>query len=352
MSNNILTTKANNPTTAIFGVKMDGKPYVEDISSGPHWLVAGTTGSGKSVSVNGMLISCLYHATPDELQIFAIDPKKVEFGMYAGLPFLPVDPITTMGDAYGLLAYLVLEMDARYAELEKYGFKNIDTYNEWVVNNPKEVEKLNNQIRKDNSKLEKGTKEYQELYQREIERMKFVICVIDEYAELTEDPNSQGCDELIQSLAQKARASGIHLIVATQRPSADVMSPTIRSNIPSRIGLRVSDTSSSNIILGEVPEGMLTADQLKGKGDSIVKDASGEFTRVQAHFISEEETKSLFDYLKDKYERTPFIDYKQIVIDDITGRVQVEWEEDYDENTPWEDKHVKKARRRRGGFGR
>ena len=97
---------------------------------------------------------------------------------------------------------------------------------------------------------------------------------------------------------------------------------------------------------------MLTADQLKGKGDSIVKDASGEFTRVQAHFISEEETKSLFDYLKDKYERTPFIDYKQIVIDDITGRVQVEWEEDYDEDTPWEDKHVKKARRRRGGFGR
>lgn len=339
---NNLITKAKDPTTAIFGVDMNGEPYVEEISSGPHWLVAGTTGSGKSVSVNAMLISVMYHATPEELELFAIDPKKVEFANYEGLPYLPVDPITNMGDAYGLLAYLVLEMEEKYRQLERLGFKNIHTFNEWVINNPEEVAEKNKEFDALNANLRDDEMPY-----RKVEKMKFTICVIDEFAELMTDPNSKGCEDLIISLAQKARAAGIHLIVATQRPSAEVMPPLIRSNIPSRLGLRVGSPSDSGIILGEVPEGYITADKLNGKGDTIVKDASGKFTRIQAPFFDETTTNIIFEYLRNKFDRVPFVDYKAITVNDKTGRVEVEWVEDYDDDVPWEKRRVKKAARRR-----
>lgn len=231
--------------------------------------------SGKSVYVNSLLISAMSHATPDELKIFAIDPKKVEFSKYIDLPYCPINPVTDMRDAYGLLAFAVWEMERRYKIIQAAGVKQLSEYNDFYDKDP------NGEIAK------------------KYGRMPYLIFVIDEYAELQSiSPNTE---TLCKSLAQKGRASGIILLLATQRPSADVISTTLRSNFPSRICLKVDNSTSSQIVLGDGVDRAYDGSKLKGYGDSFVLDQRGNCERVQGIYISNEEIDAIFDFLKEKY---------------------------------------------------
>lgn len=311
MGHNLLKTKAYDPTDVVMGLDTNGEVFHTPISKGPHWIVAGQTGSGKSVFMNSMLISAMYHSLPDELQIYMVDPKKVEFGPYAGLPFCPIDPVTDMGDAYGLLAYLCWEMDRRYEVLEEVGVKNIEDYN---------------------MKFEEA-KAKGETFHKE-GRMPYIITVIDEYADLVMQEKS--CEDLIIRLAQKARAAGISLLIATQRPSADIISSTIKANVPARIGLKTTDSMNSMIIIDEPG-----CEKLAGYGDSIIKMTDGSMIRVQGPFISDDEIFAIFGELKKKYPPATPIDYKQICVDNDLA----EWVEEYEEGTPDKDKHIKKPKK-------
>lgn len=231
--------------------------------------------SGKSVYVNSLLISMMSHATPDELKIFAIDPKKVELSKYVDLPYCPINPVTDMRDAYGLLAFAVWEMERRYKIIQAAGVKQLSEYNDFYDKNP-------------DSEVAK-----------KYGRMPYMVFVIDEYAELQSiSPNTE---TLCKSLAQKGRASGIILLLVTQRPSADVISTTLRSNFPSRICLKVDNSTSSQIVLGDGVDRAYDGSKLKGHGDSFVLDQRGNCERVQGIYISNEEIDAIFDFLKEKY---------------------------------------------------
>lgn len=303
---NELTTKAKDPTDAVFGMTPDGDVFHMPLSAGPQWLVAGTTGSGKSVFMNNLLISMMSHATPDELEIYAIDPKMVEFQPYAGLPYCPIPPITDMKDAYGFLLYLTWEMDHRYSILKQAEVKNLDEYNKWAKEHPEKA-------------AEYG-----------YPQMRRQVLVIDEYSDMIGTVSS--ASEPIIRIAQKARASGQHLLIATQRPSADIISPTIKSNIPARIALKVADATNSMIILDDAG-----AEKLQGHGDALVKTTDGKVTRMQGPYITNEELHRIFDYLKARYPSPKFFDYKKIVVDNDMAQ----WADDYDDSVPWIDRHLK-----------
>lgn len=236
--------------------------------------------SGKSVAINSYLISMMSHATPNELRMFIIDPKKVEFSAYKGLPYCPVDPVTDMRDAYGLLAFSVWEMERRYKVLQSVGVKQLSEFNEFADKNP------------DNPIVKREGK------------MPYFIFLIDEYADLMDSmkKDSAALETLCSRLAQKGRASGIILILATQRPSADIVTPKLRSNFPSRICLTVADSISSSIALGDAGQGY-DGSQLKGKGDGYVLSFdTKKVTRCQSLFISNEEIDAVFRYIRDKYK--------------------------------------------------
>lgn len=303
---NELTTKAKDPTDAVFGMTPDGDVFHMPISAGPQWLVAGTTGSGKSVFMNNLAISMMSHATPEELQIFAVDPKKVEFTPYTDLPYCPIPPINNMDDAYGFLLYMTWEMDHRYSALAAAGVKNLVEYNQWAKKHSEKAAELG------------------------YPTMLYQLLIIDEFADAVMQ-NSEITDPIIR-IAQKARASGQHMIIATQRPSADIISPTIKANIPARIALKVADATNSMIILDDAG-----AEKLQGHGDALVKTADGSVTRMQGPYVSTPELERIFGYFKKEYPKPKFFDYKKIVVDNDMAQ----WAEDYDESVPWEDRHLK-----------
>lgn len=312
---NIFKTKAKDPTHAVIGQTLEGETYSIPISKGPHWLIAGQTGSGKSVMMNTILISMIAHAHPDELKITWIDPKKVEATSYVGLPYCPIDPITDMGDAYGLLAYAAWLMDERYEKLTIVKAKNIEDYNEFIAEKPEKAAELG------------------------LEPMPYWVIVIDEFADLM--MQYREVEKNVIRLGQKARAAGIHLMITTQRPSADVFSPTIKANIPSRIGMKTADQINSMIIIDEGG-----CETLLGYGDSLVKTASGEITRVQGPFIDNNEIEAIFKHLRDNYDKPAPIDYKSVTVEHSL----TEWAEEYEEDVPIEKRHVKMPRM--GRFGR
>lgn len=408
-SYNLLETKANDPTTAVFGTRLDGSTFSSDLSEGPHWIVAGQTGSGKSVYMNSLLMSIIYHSSPEELELYAIDPKKVEFSIYKGMPFMPVPPVTDPSDAYGLIAYVTWLMDDRYEYLQDVEVKNIKEYNQlydygdkWIKETTQLYEQLsdtnyikknvNAKINEEDQTLEISHKgkpakktiqemievlndadiklpDYDKIEDLDVEkdimkpfdryykqtysslrnlkrnydkirnseghkRMTYIVVVIDEYADLVMT-NSE-VEDLVVRLAQKARACGISLLIATQRPSASIISPTIKANVPARIGLKTTDSTNSSIVIDE--PGL---EKLKGYGDSIVVLKDGTQERVQGPFITNDEIIATFDYLKEEFGTPEFFDYKQKAVD--LGLVQ--WAEDYDEDTPWNEKHVKKPKK-------
>lgn len=308
----LLKTLAYDPTDAVFGLDTNGEVFHTPISKGPHWIVAGQTGSGKSVYVNSMMASVMFHAVPDELKIMVIDPKKVEFEPYKGLPYCPIDPVTDMNDAYGLLSYLCWEMDRRYEVLAAMKVRNIEDYNQ---------------------KIEELKKEGKEDEIPEDGRMAYIICIIDEYADLVMTEKS--VEDLIIRLAQKARAAGISLLIATQRPSADIVSSTIKANVPARIGLKTTDSMNSMIVIDEPG-----CEKLAGYGDSIVKLTDGSMVKVQGPFISDGELHTIFDHLREKYGEPDRIDFKTICVENGLA----EWMEDYEDDVPMSQRHIKKPK--------
>lgn len=312
---NLLKTKAYDPTDVVMGLDTNGNVFHTPLSKGPHWLCCGQTGSGKSVFMNSMLASAMYHATPDELMIFTVDPKKVEFAPYTGLPYCPVDPVTDMSDAYGLLQYMCWEMDRRYEVLQEIGVRNIEDYNMKYESLKASGETMPDVV------AEEG-------------RMKYIICVIDEYADLV--MTEKDVEAAIIRLAQKARAAGISLLIATQRPSADIISSTIKANVPARIGLKTTDSMNSMIVIDEPG-----CEKLAGYGDSIIKMTDGSMVRVQGPFLSDGELEKIFAELKEKYPAPAPVNYKQICVDNGLA----EWAEEYDESVPEKDRHIKKPKK-------
>ncbi len=249
---------------------MGNVKYVE-INKTPHMLVAGATGAGKSVCINNIIISILMRATPDEVKMVLVDPKKVEFNVYEGIPHLLMPVVTDPKKASAALQKIVVEMDERYETFKNSGTKNIQTYNEYVE---KELKK----------KPECG-----------LRKMPFILVIIDELADLMLVAAKE-VEESIMRITQLARAAGIHLIVATQRPSTDIITGVVKSNIPTRISFAVSSSIDSRTILD-----MIGAEKLLGKGDMLYKPMDDNIpTRIQGSFVSDDEIKKVVDFVKER----------------------------------------------------
>lgn len=241
------------------GKDITGKTVVTDLAKAPHLLIAGSTGSGKSVCINSIITSIIYHSRPDEVKLMLIDPKVVELSVYNGIPHLRTEVVTDMKKAQGTLNWAAREMEARYQLFAGAKVRNIEGYNKMYPD----------------------------------KKMPYILLIVDEFADLM-NVAAKEVEVLIQRLTQKARAAGIHLILATQRPSADVITGVIKSNIPSRIAFMVESGLNSRIILDEGG-----AESLLGKGDMLFKQAGALSTvRIQGAFISDEEVEDVVNYVR------------------------------------------------------
>ncbi|MBH1989261.1 MAG: hypothetical protein I8H75_02460 [Myxococcaceae bacterium] len=242
------------------GKSIEGKPFFVNLADMPHVLIAGTTGSGKSVSVNAMICSILYRATPQEVRFLMIDPKMLELSIYEGIPHLLLPPIIDSKKASFALKWAVREMDKRYAQMNEVGVRDIAGYNEKV-----------------------------DL----ADRMPFIVVVIDEYADLVAVAGKD-VEVYVMRLAQKARAAGIHVMLATQRPSVDIITGVIKANFPVRMGFRLSASQDSKTIINRSG-----AEKLLGRGDMLmIPSGSSELVRVHGAFISEKELSRVVDFWK------------------------------------------------------
>jgi len=263
------------------GKDINGRPYYVDLAKMPHLLVAGTTGSGKSVSVNAMILSLLYRYTPNDIRFLMIDPKVIELGVYEGIPHLLLPVVTDMNKAALALKWAIDEMERRYQLFAEVGARNLGNYNR-KVQNPEAIE-TERPVTLLHDSEEK--KEYRPL--------PFIIVVIDELADLMMAA-ARDVETAVARLAQKARASGIHLMVSTQRPSTDVITGLIKANFPSRISFRVSSSIDSRTILNQNG-----GETLLGNGDMlIVPPGSPDLVRVHGAFVSDEEIKKVVSFLK------------------------------------------------------
>jgi S-DNA-T family DNA segregation ATPase FtsK/SpoIIIE len=263
------------------GKDIAGQPVSTDLAKMPHVLVAGTTGSGKSVAINAMILSLLYKATPAEVRLIMVDPKMLELSVYEGIPHLLSPVVTDMKQAANALNWCVAEMEKRYRLMSKLGVRNLAGFNQKI----KEAEKLGQKIANPFSL----TPEQPE----PLEHMPMIVVVIDELADLMMVAGKK-IEELIARLAQKARAAGIHLILATQRPSVDVITGLIKANIPTRIAFQVSSKIDSRTILDQ-----MGAEALLGQGDMLyLPPGTGYPQRVHGAFVADDEVHQVVEYLK------------------------------------------------------
>jgi len=266
------------------GKDIVGNPVVVDLAKMPHVLVAGTTGSGKSVGINAMILSLLYKAEARDVRLLMIDPKMLEMSVYEGIPHLLAPVVTDMKQAAYGLTWCVNEMERRYKLLSKLGVRNLAGYNTKIDEAKARGEFISNPF--------SLTPEQPE----PLERLPHIVVVIDELADLMMVIGKK-IEELIARLAQKARAAGIHLILATQRPSVDVITGLIKANIPTRISFKVSSKIDSRTILDQ-----MGAEALLGLGDMLYMPGSGLPTRVHGAFVSDEEVHRVVSYLRSQGE--------------------------------------------------
>jgi S-DNA-T family DNA segregation ATPase FtsK/SpoIIIE len=294
--------------TLALGKTIHGEPFVSDLSTMPHLLIAGSTGTGKSVSVNAMLSSILFRATPDDVRLIMIDPKRLELGMYEEIPHLLTPVVVDPKLAANALRWAVREMEERYKTLAAVGVRNIEQYNRNL--------KLAQAEKKGPVTDEQGN---------EVRPLPFIVVLIDELADLMMVAGNE-VEESICRLAQMARAIGIHLILATQRPSVDVITGLIKANLPARISFRVSSKIDSRTILDGNG-----AEQLLGKGDMLyLPPASSRFVRLHGPYISEQESARLASFLRKQGKPT----YDTTITDDdkkATGDLDFEKDDLYDE---------------------
>ena len=272
------------------GKDIGGDPMVANLAKMPHLLIAGTTGSGKSVAINTMILSLLYKLTPEDLRLVMIDPKMLELSVYDGIPHLLSPVVTDPKKAVVALKWVVAEMEDRYRKMSKMGVRNIDGYNSRVADALAKGEMFSRTVQTgfddDTGEPVFETEEFAP------EKMPFIVVIVDEMADLMMVAGKE-IEACIQRLAQMARASGIHLIMATQRPSVDVITGTIKANFPTRISFQVTSKIDSRTILGE-----MGAEQLLGMGDMLYMAGGGKITRSHGPFVSDEEVEEVVNHLK------------------------------------------------------
>ena len=281
--------KTTSPLTVGLGKDISGHPVVADLAKMPHLLVAGTTGSGKSVGINSMLISLLYKSTPEDVRLILIDPKMLELNVYDDIPHLLTPVVTDMSEAANALRWCVGEMENRYRLMAAMGVRNISGYNKKVAEAIEAGEPIPDPLFTPSEFMG----EDQQV--PTLKHLPFVVVIVDEFADLIMVVGKK-IEELIARLAQKARASGIHLILATQRPSVDVITGLIKSNIPSRIAFQVSSKVDSRTILDQ-----MGAEQLLGHGDMLYMNAGSSIPeRVHGAFVDDHEVHKVVKHLKEQ----------------------------------------------------
>ena len=312
--------KALSPLTIALGKDISGHPVIADLAKMPHLLIAGTTGSGKSVSLNAILLSLLYKSTPDQLRFILIDPKMLELSVYDGIPHLLTPVVTDMKDAAAALRWCVVEMERRYRLMAALGVRNIAGYNVKIKKAKSDGKPILDPIAKTDDPAE-------------LQELPYIVVLADEFADMMVVVGKK-VETLIARLAQKARAAGVHLIFATQRPSVDVITGLIKANIPTRIAFQVSQKVDSRTILDQSG-----AEQLLGNGDMLyLPPGSGLPVRVHGAFVSDEEVHRVVSSLKEMGEP----DYENNILDDHSisdggsfdagdGEVDAEQDEYYDQ---------------------
>jgi DNA segregation ATPase FtsK/SpoIIIE, S-DNA-T family len=272
------------------GKTINGEPVIADITKFPHLLVAGTTGSGKSVAINTMILSLLYRMTPQECRLIMIDPKMLELSVYDGIPHLLTPVVTDPKKAVVALKWTVREMEDRYRKMSKVGVRNIDGFNARVAQAQQKGEPIARTVQ---TGFDRDTGEaVYETEELDLEPMPYIVVIIDEMADLMMVAGKD-IEGAVQRLAQMARAAGIHVIMATQRPSVDVITGTIKANFPTRISFQVTSKIDSRTILGE--QG---AEQLLGQGDMLFMAGGGRIQRVHGPFVGDDEVEKIVQHLK------------------------------------------------------
>lgn len=294
--------EANTPLALMLGKDISGSPVITDLCKMPHLLIAGTTGAGKSVCINALILSMVYKSTPQDVRLIMVDPKMLELSAYDGIPHLLAPVVTDMQDAANALRWSIVEMERRYKLMAALGVRNISGYN-----------------RKVSTAIEQGKPIYDPLHLSEEERqplttLPYVVVIIDELADLMIVVGKK-VEELITRLAQKGRASGIHLVLATQRPSVDVITGLIKANIPSRIAFQVSSRVDSRTVLDQIG-----AEQLLGHGDMLyLPPGTSSPVRVHGSFVSDQEVHRVVAELKNTGEPQ----YEEQVLDGPPDYIEV-----------------------------
>ncbi len=282
--------KNNTNLTVALGKNIGGEPIYADLARMPHLLIAGTTGSGKSVGINTMILSLLYRLTPDKCKLIMIDPKMLELSVYEGIPHLLAPVVTDPRKAVVALKWAVREMEDRYKKMSKTGVRNVDGYNAKIAQLMAKGEKLSRTVQT-GFDAETGEPVFEQ-EEMDVALMPYIVVIIDEMADLMMVAGKD-IEGAVQRLAQMARAAGIHVVMATQRPSVDVITGTIKANFPTRISFQVTSKIDSRTILGE--QG---AEQLLGQGDMLYMAGGGRISRLHAPFVADGEVEEIVNHLK------------------------------------------------------
>jgi S-DNA-T family DNA segregation ATPase FtsK/SpoIIIE len=294
MLRELLAADASDSSTAklplCLGKTIGGEPVIVDLARMPHLLIAGTTGSGKSVAINTMILSLLYTLKPEQCRLIMVDPKMLELSVYDNIPHLLTPVVTDPKKAVVALKWAVREMEERYKKMSKLGVRNIDGYNARIAEAVSKGEALTRTVHTGYDK-ESGDAIYEE-EALDLEPLPYVVVIVDEMADLMMVAGKD-IEGAVQRLAQMARAAGLHVILATQRPSVDVITGTIKANFPTRISFQVTSKIDSRTILGE--QG---AEQLLGQGDMLYMQGGGRISRVHGPFVSDDEVEKVVRHLK------------------------------------------------------
>jgi S-DNA-T family DNA segregation ATPase FtsK/SpoIIIE len=290
----LLTTRDSNESNVklplCLGKNIGGESIIIDLARTPHMLIAGTTGSGKSVAINTMILSLVYRLRPDQCRLIMVDPKMLELSVYDGIPHLLTPVVTDPKKAVVALKWAVREMEERYKKMAKLGVRNIDGYNQRLGEARNKGEELTRTVHTGFDK-ETGKAIYEE-EKLDLEPLPYIVIIVDEMADLMMVAGKD-IEGAVQRLAQMARAAGLHVILATQRPSVDVITGTIKANFPTRIAFQVTSKIDSRTILGE-----MGAEQLLGQGDMLYMAGGGRISRVHGPFASDEEVEKVVRHLK------------------------------------------------------
>jgi DNA segregation ATPase FtsK/SpoIIIE, S-DNA-T family len=292
--------RTNARLSLILGKDIAGAPVTADLAHMPHLLIAGTTGSGKSVGINTMILSLLYRLSPDKCRFIMIDPKMLELSMYDGIPHLLCPVVTDPKKAVVALKWTVREMEGRYRAMTKLGVRNLDGYNQRLKEARAKGEVLTRRVQT-GFDPETGEPQFEE-EPLNTEPLPLIVVVVDEMADLMLVAGKD-IEAAVQRLAQMARAAGIHIMMATQRPSVDVITGTIKANLPTRISFQVTSKIDSRTILGEAG-----AEQLLGRGDMLYMAGGGRITRVHGPFVSDKEVEAVVSFLKEHGPAPTYID--------------------------------------------